>query len=89
MANNCWQPLNIAELPKTKKCRLCGQDSHLLPLNENIVFWIHQGDELAKCTDIAFKTSYLKGLKTLLEIKKQQLQKQFIKSEDAKCVNHA
>ena len=72
----CWQPLNLSELPETKQCKMCGQDHHLLPLNENIVFWIHKGKETEKCTLIAFKTSYLNGLKTLLEEKKQRLKEQ-------------
>ena len=71
-----WQPLNLKELPQTKQCKMCGQDHHLLALNEHIVFWIHQGKETEKCTCIAFKTSYLNGLKTILEEKKQKLNSQ-------------
>ena len=75
---NCysWQPLNLAELPQEKQCRICGQTSHLLPINEHIVFWVHRGKELEKCTDIAFRTSYLNNLRGILEEKKQKLQKQ-------------
>ena len=71
-----WQPLNLADLPQTKQCKMCGQDHHLLALNKHVVFWVHQNSELEKCTCIAFKTSYLNGLKTVLEMKKQQLNKQ-------------
>lgn len=72
----CWKPLTLADLPETKQCRLCGQPSHLLPLNEHIVFWVHRGRELEKCTDIAFKTSYIQSLKQFLEEKKQHLEEQ-------------
>lgn len=51
---------------------------HLLSLNEHIIFWVHRGKELDKCTDIAFKTSYLQGLKSLMEQKKQHLNKQIM-----------
>lgn len=71
-----WQPLNLNDLPQTKQCKMCGQNSHLLPLNEHIVFWVHQGEETKKCTCVAFKTSYLNGLKSVLEEKKQKLNRQ-------------
>ena len=72
----CWQPLKLSDLPQTKQCKMCGQDHHLLALNEHIVFWVHRGEETAKCSCIAFKTSYLNGLKTILEEKKQKLNSQ-------------
>ena len=75
----CWQPLKIDELPKDRECRMCGQQTHLLPLNEHIVFWVHHGVELEKCTNIAFRTSYLNNLRGILEDKKEQLNKQIPK----------
>jgi hypothetical protein len=60
---------------------MCSQPTHLLALNEHIVFWVHRGKELEKCTDIAFRTSYLGNLRGLLQEKKEQLQKQISKEE--------
>lgn len=75
----CWQPLKLAELPQLKQCKMCGQNHHLLPLNKHIVFWVHQNEELNMCTAIAFKTSYLNGLKHLMEEKTVKLNKQISK----------
>jgi hypothetical protein len=76
-----WQPLNTSELPKERTCRMCGQPNHLIPLNEHIVFWVHRGKELDRCTDIAFRTSYLNNLRGLLQDKKENLEKQISKEE--------
>ena len=81
-----WEPLKLADLPQIKQCKMCGQDHHLLPLNEHIVFWVHQGKELDKCCMVAFKTSYIHGLKSFLDDKKQHLKNQ-IDGDTDECVN--
>ena len=77
-----WQPLNLNALPKEKLCNMCGQSSHLLPINEHIVFWVHRGAELDKCTAVAFKTSYIKSLAAFIQEKTDRLDKQIVKDEE-------
>ncbi len=79
-----WQPLELDKLPKEKTCGLCKQPMHLLPLNEHVVFWVHHGTELQKCTVIAFRTSFLQNLRALLEEKKSHLNEQIM--EKKTCV---
>lgn len=75
----CWQPLNIKNLQQhhpTRPCRFCGNPLHLLALNENIVFFIHKGADAEACSYIAWNTSYLQGLKHLMDKKTAKLNAQ-------------
>lgn len=71
-----WQPLNLAEEPDTILCDRCGQPKTALKLNENIMFWVHRGEDLKKCRDIDYKTSFLQHLAAELKLKQEQLARQ-------------
>lgn len=75
-----WNPLP-ADLPKKQKCKNCGQYMQLLKLNEHVAFYVHRGQQLGKCTFIAFRTSYLKNLHAFIMDKSQHLQDQIPKGE--------
>jgi len=71
--------LDLTKLPKHKKCSYCGQELTLLPVNENIVFWIHEGEALEKCTTIVFKTSFIKYFYNMMVQKQLKLEGQMPK----------
>ena len=73
-----FKPLDHSKLPQTITCKICNQPSHLLALKPHIVFWIHQGKELEKCTYIAYKTSFYSQIREMVAKKSQHLAKQIV-----------